>query len=206
LKLKASNSSLRTHFLGASVLAVLLGCQSNPVEATSDSAKATSTAGTAVKPGPNSPTPAGPNAITWKAPAAFATADKGPMRLASYKFAKAAGDADDADLSVTQVGGDMNSNIARWKGQFDPPAEADIAERTVGDLKVTIVNMGGTYKGMAMPGAGAAGPKEGYALLAAIVSWEGHGDPYFFKLTGPKATVDAARPAFEELVTSLTHP
>ena len=203
MKLNAFDSKLITHFLGAS-LVLALGCQSNPVEATADSGKTTATASTAMKPGPQSP--AGGDAIKWTAPAVFATADKGPMRLASYKFAKAAGDADDADLSVTQVGGDMNSNISRWKGQFDPPAEADIAERTVGDLKVTVVNMSGTYKGMAMPGAGAAGPKEGYALLAAIVTWEGHGDPYFFKLTGPKNTVDAARPAFDELAGSLAHP
>ena len=189
----------------ASLFALCVACQSNPVEATADSNKATATAGTAAKPGPNNASPANAG-IKWTAPAAFATADKGPMRLASYKFAKVAGDADDADLSVTQVGGDMASNIARWKGQFDPPAEAETSERTVGDLKVTVVNMSGTYKGMSMPGAAAAGPKEGYALLAAIVSWEGHGDPYFFKLTGPKNTVDAARPAFDELINSLGHP
>lgn len=205
MKLKAYGSQLMTRLFGP--LLVFSACQSNPVEPTAESAaKATSTAATAMKPGAGGPADANPNAIKWTAPAAFTTADKGPMRLASYRFAKAAGDADDADLSVTQVGGDMNSNISRWKGQFDPPAEADIAERTVGDLKVTVVNMGGTYKGMSMPGAPPSGPKEGYALLAAIVSWEGHGDPYFFKLTGPKNTVDAARPAFEELINSLAHP
>jgi hypothetical protein len=205
LKLKSSGSQLVTRFVGPALL-LLAACQSNPVEPTAESVAKT-TAGTAMKPGgANAPGPANPNAITWKAPAAFQVADKGPMRLASYRFPKAAGDADDADLSVTQVGGDIPSNISRWKGQFDPPAEADIAERTVGDLKVTVVNMSGTYKGMSMPGAPAAGPKEGYALLAAIVSWEGHGDPYFFKLTGPKNTVDAARPAFDELIASLGHP
>jgi hypothetical protein len=202
-----SSSQLFRHFSGPAVMCALLACQSNPVEPTAETAGTATTQTTAMKPGgAQQPSPAGPNAITWKAPAAFQAADKGAMRLASYRFPKAAGDNDDADLSVTQVGGDIASNIARWKGQFDPPAEADVAERTVGDLKVTVVNMSGTYKGMAMPGAGAAGPKEGYALLAAIVVWEGHGDPYFFKLTGPKNTIEAARPAFEELVGSLGHP
>ena len=145
--------------------------------------------------------------VTWTAPSAFASVQHpSPMRLATYKFAKVEGDADDAEMTVTRVGGDAQANINRWKNQFDPPAEADQSERTVGDLKVTVVRMSGTYQGMAMPGAPAAGPKPGYTMLAAIVVWPGHGDPTFFKLTGPSKTVDAARPAFDQLVASLAHP
>ena len=194
-------SKYRTAALLLSFIA-LGGCQSNPVEAVGES----TTPGATAKP-PAIKAPTGPNAITWTAPASFTVAEsKGPMRIATYKIAKAEGDADDAELSVTQVGGDVTSNINRWKGQFDPAAEAEVNERAVGDLKVTVVNLAGTFKGMAMPGAPAGGAKENYAMLAAIVVWEGHGDPYFFKLTGPQKTVDAARPAFEELIGSFAHP
>ena len=44
-------------------------------------------------------------------------------------------------------------------------------------------------------------PKEKYGLLGAIVS--SPGGSYFFKLTGPKATVKAARPKFYEFLDSV---
>jgi hypothetical protein len=51
------------------------------------------------------------------------------------------------------------------------------------------------------PGA-ASTPRPRWSLLAAIV--ETAGSPYFFKLLGPAATVRAARPAFDGLVSSCT--
>jgi hypothetical protein len=48
---------------------------------------------------------------------------------------------------------------------------------------------------------GAVEQKPGYALLGAIV--EGPDANWFFKLTGPAATVDAQRQAFEAMVGSL---
>lgn len=145
-------------------------------------------------------------AIHWTVPSAWKVAESpSRMRIATYKTPKAEGDADEGEMSVTQVGGDVPSNIARWKGQFGAAAEPKVEERSVGDLKVSIVQIEGTFSGMSMPGSAPGTPKEGYALLGAVVVWPGHGDPYFFKLTGPKATIDAARPAFEELVGSLLH-
>ena len=104
---------------------------------------------------------------------------------------------------VTQVGGDLESNINRWKGQFQGGSEPTRTEKKVGELKVTIVEINGTFAGSGMPGAPAGSPKEGWALLAAVVEREGH-DAHFFKMTGPRGTVEAARPAFDELIGSLT--
>ena len=127
------------------------------------------------------------------------------MRIATYKVTKADGDADDAELSITQVGGDVASNIERWKGQFEGGPAPKTEERTVGDLKVTVVSVEGTYKGMSMPAAGPGEPKKEWALLGAVVEWPGHGDSFFFKMTGPKKTIDGARGGFDELLGSLAH-
>jgi hypothetical protein len=55
-----------------------------------------------------------------------------------------------------------------------------------------------------MMAGGAATSHPKWALLAAIA--ETSGTPYFFKLTGPLATVKAARPAFDAMIDSLTVP
>ncbi len=153
------------------------------------------------------PSKAAVSDIAWDVPAAWKTApNASAMRKATYRVTKAAGDPDDAEMSVTQVGGGIDANIDRWAGQFEtkpgaPPQKAKREEKTMGPLKVTVVELAGVFNGGGMPGMAAAGPKTGYALLAAIV--EGTDPPYFFKLVGPEKTVKAARPDFDKLVSSL---
>jgi hypothetical protein len=153
---------------------------------------------------PSAP-PASEAAIEWKVPDGWQTApNPSSMRIATYKAPKVGKDAEDAEMSVTRVGGGIEPNIQRWIGQFEGASKDKRTSKTVHGLKVTIVEVGGTYSGgMMMPGAAAAaGPKTGWALLAAIVDV---GDtPYFFKMTGPSATVQAARPKFDALVESIT--
>ncbi len=143
-----------------------------------------------------------PNEVVWEAPAAWTKVEsKSPMRKATYKIPKAEGDAEDGELTVTQAGGSLESNIARWAGQL--AAKPDAVTRTSeehGGLKVTVVEMKGTYTGMAMPGSPPAEPKPNYALLGAIAET---GIPTFFKLTGPEKTVAAAKADFSKLVASL---
>jgi hypothetical protein len=123
------------------------------------------------------------------------------MRIATYRVPRAQGDTDDADVSVTRAGGGTEANIRRWVGQFDEAGQDKRTEKTVRGLKITTVEVSGTFIGGGMMG-GASGPKKGWALLGAIV--ETPGSPYFFKLTGPAASVRAARPAFDALLTSVT--
>jgi hypothetical protein len=49
---------------------------------------------------------------------------------------------------------------------------------------------------------GAPTPHPHWTLLGAIV--ETSGSPYFFKMTGPQATVRAAHVAFDRLIESVT--
>jgi hypothetical protein len=139
--------------------------------------------------------------LKWTAPAALEVVDKpSPMRLATYKFK---GPDGDAELSVSMAGGDVNSNVERWKKQFTGEPRSNVEERTVGAFKVTVVTIEGTFTGMAMPGAPAGTPMENAMMLGAIVEG-GKGDAHFFKMTGPAKTVDAAKPAFDELIQSFT--
>jgi hypothetical protein len=50
-------------------------------------------------------------------------------------------------------------------------------------------------------GGGPTEPTPGSRLLGAVV--EGPGGPWFFKITGPAATVTAAAPAFDAMLRSV---
>ncbi len=143
------------------------------------------------------PTPDDTPNLVWTAPAAWAVApNPSTMRLATYKVP---GPGGEAELSVARAGGSADANIERWLGQFDQAGKDTRTENTVRGMKVTIVEVSGTYLGGM---TGAQGNHPGWSLLAAIV--QGKGDPYFFKMTGPTTTVRAARPAFDGMVDALT--
>lgn len=146
------------------------------------------------------PKPAGE--IAWDAPASFTSVpNASPMRKATYKIAKASGDSEDAELSVIVAGGGVEANVARWAGQFEEKPTPKRQDRKVGALSVTLVELDGTFTGGGMPGMAPAAPKAKWKMLAAIV--ESGGEATFFKLTGPSATVSAARKDFDALVASL---
>jgi hypothetical protein len=141
--------------------------------------------------------------LSWIAPSAWQVQTKpSAMRLATYVAPRAPGDLEDAELRIARAGGSIDDNVERWIGQFDDAGKDERTEKQVRGLRVTFVEVGGTYLGGGMPISEAAAKRKHWALLGAIV--EGRGTPYFFKLTGPAATVRAARPAFEALIESVT--
>jgi hypothetical protein len=173
---------------------------SSPLRSSPTSAPASTSASSA---SPSAATPRRPSDVAWDAPPSFVKADNpSPMRKATYHVKAAPGDAEDAELSVSQAGGTVDMNIKRWAGQFEqkPGAGPKSEPRLVGDFKVTVVEMHGTWSGSGMPGTPAGPPKPGYALLGAIVDTS---TPTFFKLTGPEKTVMAAKADFDKLVQSL---
>ncbi len=148
-------------------------------------------------PGPNlQPDDEAPT-LAWTAPSAWTEApNPNAMRLATYRVPHAAADADDAELSVARAGGDVDANVERWAAQFSGKIRPRRFERVVNGVSVTVVAMEGSYEGG--PQGSDSTPHVGWALLGAIVNAPGL--PYFFKLTGPAATVRAARPAFEKMI------
>jgi hypothetical protein len=154
-------------------------------------------------PGLPPPSATGPGALTWKAPPAWTVApNPSPMRLATYKLPRAAGDSEDVDVAITRAGGGTEPNIQRWLTQFSQHAPEIRTVTTVRGLKVTVVDVSGTYgSGGMMPGD-APSTHPNWTLLAAIVETEA--SPYFIKITGPSATVHAARTGLDSLIRSLT--
>jgi hypothetical protein len=140
-----------------------------------------------------------PPAIEWSIPQGWrAEPNPSSMRIATYAVPRVTGDPADADVSVTRAGGDVSSNVARWVEQFEGASEPKRTTRKVHGLDVTVVEIEGAYASAMHPGSK---PRARWALLGAIVS--SRGQPYFFKMTGPAATVHAARGAFTTLVESI---
>lgn len=144
--------------------------------------------------------------LAWNAPADWvAVPPSSSMRRAQYRVPGKAGDAECAVFYFGPgQGGDAQSNAERWASQFlgadGQPTTAKTRDLATASGKVLIVETAGAYQSGSMTGT-AVESKPGYALLGAIA--QGPDANWFFKLTGPKATVDAQRGAFETMVSSI---
>ncbi len=97
-------------------------------------------------------------------------------------------------------GGGVDANLARWVGQVETDGEPERTEFTVGDFTITTVAVDGTLLPSGM-GAGPTEPVPGSSLVGAVI--QGPGGPWFLKVTGPQATVSAAREAFDRMLRSV---
>jgi hypothetical protein len=125
------------------------------------------------------------------------------MRKAAYRVTKVAPDKEDAIVTVIQAGGSTDDNVARWKTQFTGAHDFTRTESKAGDVPVTLVEVHGTYTGGGMMVGESPDPRDGWALVGAIV--QTGSQPYFFKMLGPDKTVAAAKHDFQALVDSV-HP
>lgn len=146
--------------------------------------------------------------LVWDAPKSWVSQPPAnPMRRAQYKVPGAAGDG---ELVVfyfgPNQGGPPLDNAQRWAMQFAQPDGADplaALKTRSGDIHgipALFVETAGTYNPGTMSGA-PAGMKENWALLGVVA--EGSDANWFFKFTGPKATVEAERAAFEAMIGSV---
>jgi hypothetical protein len=125
------------------------------------------------------------------------------MRAAEYVVPRAAGDSDDGECIVITFGpgqgGGVDENVDRWVAQFSGATRPERTKREFHGLPVTRVEVAGTYTPMRMPGMPAAPSSHaGWRLIGAIV--EAPSGLWFFKLTGPDATVKAAGPELDGLL------
>jgi hypothetical protein len=123
------------------------------------------------------------------------------MRVASYEIPSAKGDKETGELNVFVLGGDIEPNIQRWVGEFSGVPLKTIArsDRTVNDMRQAIVEVpSGKFNG----GMGDKGERANYGLLGGIVVAPS-GAQYFFKLTGPSATIKAAKKPFYALLDGI---
>ena len=130
------------------------------------------------------------------------------VRAAQWRIPRTESDADDAELVLFYFGkgkgGGTQDNLDRWYGQFTQPDgrpsrdAAVVTIRTVNGLRVTSVDLAGTYR--PQMGGGDA-PKSGSRMLAAVI--EGEDGPWFLRTIGPAATVAQAKAGFDTLLGSL---
>jgi hypothetical protein len=133
------------------------------------------------------------------------------MRVAQYRLPKADGDSEDASLVLYYFGqgqgGATQANIDRWISQMHQPDGSDSKDRakseslTVNGLKVTMVDVTGTYSAEMSPGSGDFASKPSYRLRAAVV--ETPKGSYFAKLTGPEKTITRWDQAFRDYINSF---
>jgi hypothetical protein len=187
--------------LAMSIL-LLESCSSKQKQQTSGSqqtdaaAKATTgTAGTAA-------------GIEWTIPTGWDKGGEKPMRAATYTVGS--GDAL-AECAVfffgTGQGGDVEANISRWISQVKQPDGSESNATAVkGEVKsacctITTVEVAGTYLASSGPMMQTTAEKPGFVLLGGIVP--GPQGNVFFKLTGPKATVDKVKADFLTMLRSV---
>jgi hypothetical protein len=132
------------------------------------------------------------------------------MRRAQYRVP---GEAGDGECVVFYFGpgqgGDARSNIVRWGEQFiqpdgRPSSSVQVNENlTINGIPILLTEVTGTYQGgFVMDGSAKSSP--GFMLLGAVA--EGPDANWFFKFTGPEATVKAHKERFMELIQSLRIP
>lgn len=99
-------------------------------------------------------------------------------------------------------GGGVDANLQRWAGQIVVEAGTMPVRDAfdVGGYSVSTIAVEGTLQPSRM-GGGPTEPTPDSKLIGAVV--EGPGGPWFFKITGPAATVTAAEPAFDAMLRSV---
>lgn len=123
------------------------------------------------------------------------------MRLAQARIPGAGGEG---QLTVFYFGagggGGLEANLSRWIGQVELDAGTQPRRETFdsGSFRITWIEVEGTIKPSTMGGPTEAQP--GSRMLAAVV--EGLQGPWYFKATGPAATMEAQRDAFLSMLGS----
>lgn len=133
------------------------------------------------------------------------------MRMAQYKLPKAEGDPEDASLVIyyfgAAQGGPVQGNIDRWISQIHQPdgsdskAKAKTETSTVNGLKVTIVDVTGTYTADMAPGVPGQSNSPNYRLHSAVI--ETPKGNYFLKLVGPVKTMERWDQSVSDFIKSV---
>jgi hypothetical protein len=133
------------------------------------------------------------------------------MRVAQYKLPKVEGDKEDGSLVLyyfgTTQGGTAQANIDRWISQMQQPDGSPSKEKaktdsmTVNGLKLSTVDVTGTYTAEMAPGSGTFHNDDNYRLRAAVV--ETPKGNYFVKLAGPAKTIARWDQAYNDYLKSF---
>lgn len=129
-----------------------------------------------------------------------------PMRVAQFAWPKEPGDSEAPQMVVFYfegAGGSVEMNLDRWRSQFDEPKQTPgkTETLTVGKAKFTLLDKSGTYKQAKAIMSPEFTPKPGWRMLAAIAEIDG--GPFYFRTTGPAASMAKQHDAFIAALKSL---
>lgn len=131
------------------------------------------------------------------------------MRVAQYGIPKAEGDKGKIELVVFYFqggGGSVEDNIKRWVGQFKPLDSKEKVEKVEhASLAITMLDATGTYENKPFPMAPRGEMMKDWRMLAAVVETPDEG-PYFFRMVGPKASIEAQRESFVKMLKESKTP
>ena len=165
--------------------------------------------------GPNNPHGGSAPALQYQTPPGWIQEPpSSSMRVAQYRLPRAEGDEENATLALfyfgPQAGGGTQANIDRWVSQMSgsgggAPINHGITKAEANGMQISTVDVSGTYAGDGgMMGGGTPTPKPNYRLLASVIE-TAHGN-YFFKLTGPEATVQKWLSGYQGMLKSVSLP
>ena len=156
-------------------------------------------------------TPAAPGSLKFTVPPGWQVRTaSSTMRVAEFVLPGRDATAGSAELVIYYFGGgggSVDANIQRWLGQMQQPdgrATGDVAARdtqTINGLKVSLLDVSGTYVAEVRPGATEKHNSPGFRMRTAVV--ETARGPYYLKLVGPAAAVETWNKSFNEFLASL---
>jgi hypothetical protein len=155
---------------------------------------------------------AGTPNLKYDVPEGWESKPAGGMRFAQYSLPKAQGASGDATMIIYYFGpggaGGIQPNLDRWRGMFSNengeavgPDGYSTQQFQVGEMPVTLLEIRGRYFDPMTVRDATEPTKEEYVMFAAVVETPGDG-PFFFKTTGPAATMEAQRDAFMKMLRS----
>lgn len=106
-------------------------------------------------------------------------------------------DAPGCTLTLSRSGGGMESNLNRWRGQFNSSRPEVVESISVAGVDSTLIDLEGDFS----PGMGRPNQPDG-RMLGVIVPLPDQG--YFIKLTGPAQEVGAVSEEFRSFVKSAS--
>lgn len=145
--------------------------------------------------------------FTSRAPANWKADGKGnKFRVHQFKVPGPA-KGEDAEVVVFYFdggGGGIAQNIERWKSMFKPPEGKtleDVAKVTsfkVGDIKITYLDVSGTYQVKNPPFDPNAKLEKRPDHRMLSVYFDSEDGPYFIRMVGPAKTIDQGKKGFDD--------
>ena len=126
------------------------------------------------------------------------------ITLAVFGLPRADGDTDDGRLTVTEVGGSVENNMAFWRDQFDGQPTHESQETVdVAGTQVVLVDIRGSHNGANQTQTPAA-EQPAYRVRAAIFTLAGK--QFIVKCSGPEKTIAEREEEFIGFINSLSPP